>query len=116
MRATGRPFSSSMATTSKTWSLKDKTMSLQCLTHLGGIMMHGQSLVEPQDTCRGRRLIAYRFHRSTRRGERIYHTPDQSHYADIDMSINNGRRLFCTREEAEAAGWRRPSGDCSSKK
>jgi hypothetical protein len=42
-----------------------------------------------------------------RKGERIYHTPDQKHYADIDMNINNGRRWFCTREEAEAAGWRR---------
>lgn len=42
----------------------------------------------------------------SRNGERIYHRPGQKHYGQIDMSKSNGRRWFCTPEEAEAAGWR----------
>jgi endonuclease YncB( thermonuclease family) len=39
-------------------------------------------------------------------GERIYHMPDQKFYAKIDMNKNGDRRWFCSRDEAEAAGWR----------
>lgn len=42
-----------------------------------------------------------------RNGERIYHMPNQKFYAEIKMDAGNGRRWFCTPEEAEAAGWRR---------
>ena len=40
-------------------------------------------------------------------GERIYHTEKQRFYARIKMDKRDGRRWFCTPEEAEAAGWRR---------
>ena len=40
-------------------------------------------------------------------GERIYHMENQRFYARIKMDKGNGRRWFCTPEEAEAAGWRR---------
>ena len=43
----------------------------------------------------------------SRNGERIFHTKDQKSYAKINMNIGDGRRWFCTSEEAEAAGWRR---------
>jgi endonuclease YncB( thermonuclease family) len=43
----------------------------------------------------------------SRNGERIYHTPGQRFYARIRMDVGGDRRWFCTREEAEAAGWRR---------
>lgn len=41
-----------------------------------------------------------------RRGERIYHMPGQMAYAKTKMDKGFGERWFCTREEAEAAGWR----------
>jgi endonuclease YncB( thermonuclease family) len=44
---------------------------------------------------------------ASRNGERIYHMPDQRFYPRIRMDIGDGRRWFCTAEEAEAAGWRR---------
>jgi endonuclease YncB( thermonuclease family) len=43
---------------------------------------------------------------TNRKGERIFHTEHQNSYAKIDMAIGNGRRWFCTPEEAVAAGWR----------
>lgn len=43
----------------------------------------------------------------SRNGERIYHMENQGFYARIKMNIGDGRRWFCTPEEAEAAGWRR---------
>jgi endonuclease YncB( thermonuclease family) len=42
-----------------------------------------------------------------RNGERIYHMQSQKFYAGIRMDMGNGKRWFCTPEEAEAAGWRR---------
>ena len=42
-----------------------------------------------------------------RNGERIYHLQGQRFYARINMKLRDGRRWFCTEEEAEAAGWRR---------
>lgn len=42
-----------------------------------------------------------------RAGERIYHMPGQSHYDDVRIRPGDGKRLFCTEDEAQAAGWRR---------
>jgi endonuclease YncB( thermonuclease family) len=42
-----------------------------------------------------------------RNGERIYHLQNQQFYARIKMDKGDGRRWFCTPQEAEAAGWRR---------
>ncbi len=41
-----------------------------------------------------------------RQGERIYHRPGQSHYADTRMDKGAGERWFCSEQEAQAAGWR----------
>src|SRR5262249_52735140 len=43
----------------------------------------------------------------SRNGERIYHVPGQQYYPKIEMKKRDGRRWFCTPEEAEAAGWRK---------
>ena len=43
----------------------------------------------------------------SRNGERIYHVENQRFYARIRMDKSDGRRWFCTTDEAEAAGWRR---------
>ena len=37
---------------------------------------------------------------------RIYHVPGQEHYARTSINTANGERWFCSRSEAEAAGWR----------
>ena len=42
-----------------------------------------------------------------RKGERIYHLPGSHSYASVNMA-NPAKRWFCSEEEAEAAGWRRP--------
>ncbi len=39
-------------------------------------------------------------------GERIYHVPGNKHYANTRISETQGERIFCTRQEAEAYGWR----------
>jgi endonuclease YncB( thermonuclease family) len=40
------------------------------------------------------------------KGERIYHRPGQEHYARTQINTATGERWFCSRAEAEAAGWR----------
>jgi len=40
-------------------------------------------------------------------GERIYHLPGQQYYDRTVISPEDGERWFCTKEEAEANGWRR---------
>jgi hypothetical protein len=40
-----------------------------------------------------------------RKGERLYHMPGQLDYASINMTSHE-KRWFCSRQEAEAAGWR----------
>jgi endonuclease YncB( thermonuclease family) len=40
------------------------------------------------------------------RGDRIYHLPGQSSYAQTRISPEKGERFFCTESEARAAGWR----------
>ncbi|WP_375255103.1 thermonuclease family protein [Yoonia sp.] len=37
---------------------------------------------------------------------RIYHTPGQENYARTRINEADGERWFCSRSEAEAAGWR----------
>lgn len=39
-------------------------------------------------------------------GVRIYHVPGNKHYAKTRISPAQGERIFCTRAEAEAYGWR----------
>lgn len=39
-------------------------------------------------------------------GGRIYHVPGQENYARTRINPANGERWFCSRAEAEAAGWR----------
>jgi len=39
-------------------------------------------------------------------GGRIYHMPGQEHYSRTRINPGNGERWFCSRSEAEAAGWR----------
>lgn len=40
------------------------------------------------------------------KGERIYHRPGQEHYDRTQINTAKGERWFCSRAEAEAAGWR----------
>lgn len=40
------------------------------------------------------------------KGERIYHRPGQEHYDRTRVNTGQGERWFCSRAEAEAAGWR----------
>lgn len=39
-------------------------------------------------------------------GGRIYHVPGQDHYSRTRINPANGERWFCSRADAEAAGWR----------
>ena len=39
-------------------------------------------------------------------GGRIYHVPGQEHYSRTRINPAEGERWFCSREEAEVAGWR----------
>jgi phosphatidylserine/phosphatidylglycerophosphate/cardiolipin synthase-like enzyme len=41
-----------------------------------------------------------------RKGERIYHEPDDRDYDRVVMDTTKGKRWFCSEAEAEAAGWR----------
>jgi len=43
----------------------------------------------------------------SRGGERIYHLPDQRHYAATRIDPSRGERWFCSEAEARDAGWRR---------
>lgn len=42
-------------------------------------------------------------------GEKIYHVPGQTFYADTVISPDYGERWFCTEEEARDNGWRKSS-------
>jgi endonuclease YncB( thermonuclease family) len=41
-----------------------------------------------------------------RKGERIYHRPDDRDYRQTRIDTTRGERWFCTVEDAESAGWR----------
>lgn len=43
----------------------------------------------------------------SRKGERIYHLPSQVDYEKVRINQKAGERMFCTEDEATAAGWRR---------
>ena len=46
----------------------------------------------------------------SRSGERIYHLPGTRSYEKTVIDTNNGERMFCSEDEAKAAGWRAPRG------
>jgi hypothetical protein len=41
------------------------------------------------------------------RGERVYHVPGGAFYDRTRIDFSKGERMFCTEEEAQAAGWQR---------
>lgn len=43
----------------------------------------------------------------SKKGERIYHVPGQRFYDETVIARSKGERMFCSEEEARAAGWRR---------
>ncbi len=43
-----------------------------------------------------------------RKGERIYHVPGGRDYETTKIDRNKGERWFCSEDEAQRAGWRRP--------
>ncbi|MDZ7667891.1 MAG: thermonuclease family protein [Gammaproteobacteria bacterium] len=44
----------------------------------------------------------------SRSGARIYHQPGDANYPQTRINTSAGERWFCSAEEAERAGWRRP--------
>ncbi len=42
-----------------------------------------------------------------RSGDKIYHVPGGHFYNRTRIELSNGERMFCSEEEARAAGWRR---------
>ncbi|MCJ2039230.1 thermonuclease family protein [Methylobacterium sp. J-059] len=44
------------------------------------------------------------------KGDRIYHLPGTSAYTRTVIDEKAGERMFCTEDEAKAAGWRAPRG------
>lgn len=44
------------------------------------------------------------------RGDRIYHLPGTAAYARTVIDERSGERMFCSEDEAKAAGWRAPRG------
>ncbi|OHV17193.1 nuclease [Methylorubrum extorquens] len=43
-------------------------------------------------------------------GERIYHLPGSRDYERTRINDRAGERLFCSEDEAKAAGWRATRG------
>jgi hypothetical protein len=43
-------------------------------------------------------------------GDRIYHVPGENTYEDTVINPAAGERWFCTAQEAEDNGWRKPRG------
>ncbi|TXN81961.1 thermonuclease family protein [Methylobacterium sp. WL8] len=46
----------------------------------------------------------------SRKGERVYHVPGSRDYDRTRISVKDGERMFCSEDEAKAAGWRAPRG------
>ena len=46
----------------------------------------------------------------SRKGDRIYHLPGTRAYEKTAISEASGERMFCSENEAKAAGWRAPRG------
>ena len=61
--------------------------------------------LDPQQTTRPGCLIKGNINS---KGNRIYHVPGANNYDDTRINANKGERWFCSKAEAEAAGWRAP--------
>ncbi len=46
----------------------------------------------------------------SRKGDRIYHMPGTRDYERTQINEASGERMFCSEDEAKAAGWRAPRG------
>jgi endonuclease YncB( thermonuclease family) len=46
----------------------------------------------------------------SRKGDRIYHLPGTRDYERTQINEASGERMFCSEDEAKAAGWRAPRG------
>ncbi|UYW32643.1 thermonuclease family protein [Methylorubrum extorquens] len=46
----------------------------------------------------------------SRKGDRIYHIPGTRDYERTQINEASGERMFCSENEAKAAGWRAPRG------
>ncbi|TXN21426.1 thermonuclease family protein [Methylobacterium sp. WL19] len=46
----------------------------------------------------------------SRKGERVFHVPGSRDYDRTRISEKDGERMFCSEDEARAAGWRAPRG------
>lgn len=44
----------------------------------------------------------------SRSGDRIYHVPGSANYGQVKIDESAGEMFFCSVEEAEEAGWRKP--------
>lgn len=54
----------------------------------------------------GRRLRDQGEH--SRKGEKVFHVPGSRDYDRTRISEKDGERMFCSEDEAKAAGWRAP--------
>ncbi|WP_424753315.1 thermonuclease family protein [Methylobacterium sp.] len=45
---------------------------------------------------------------TSRKGEKVFHVPGSRDYDRTRISVKGGERMFCSEDEAEAAGWRAP--------
>ncbi|TXN22383.1 thermonuclease family protein [Methylobacterium sp. WL19] len=46
----------------------------------------------------------------SRKGEKVFHVPGSRDYERTRISEKDGERMFCSEDEARAAGWRAPRG------
>ncbi|WP_311274074.1 thermonuclease family protein [Methylobacterium sp. WCS2018Hpa-22] len=46
----------------------------------------------------------------SRQGEKVFHVPGSRDYDRTRISVKDGERIFCTEDDARAAGWRAPRG------
>lgn len=46
----------------------------------------------------------------SRKGDKIYHLPGTRDYDRTVITTSSGERMFCSEDEAKAAGWRAPQG------
>ena len=47
---------------------------------------------------------------------KIYHVPGSNAYESVRIDVSSGERWFCSRDEAEQAGWRASMGSSLDKK
>ena len=46
----------------------------------------------------------------SRKGDKIYHLPGSRDYDRTVITTGSGERMFCSEDEAKAAGWRAERG------